>query len=415
MRHLPRHRLPRWLSVAATALSLLLAASVLTYLWALTSTDRSGLARAIAWQGADTDDWQRFPARPIAAAAEPFQFRTAVWPGLETIEVPTDHGVVERDLDEFMAETGTTAFLVLHGDELLTERYYNGASRDSVMTSFSMAKSFLSALVGIAIAEGSFGSVDDPITKYVPELVERDPSFARITLRDLLRMSSGLAYSELGLPWSDDSLTYYDPDLRRLALNGTRVERAPGETFLYNNYNPLLVGLALERTTGQSAASYLEQQLWQPLGAEYDASWSLDSEADGFEKMESGINARAIDYAKFGLLFLRHGRWGGNQLIPAAWVAASTTPQAPAGSPQGTRYGYFWWLWAGHEAVPSEPRFFARGNLGQFIFVAPDKDLVIVRMGRQFGYERWNELLDQLTDQIANASVALSAGHGGAP
>jgi len=141
---------------------------VLTYLWALTSTDRSGLARAIAWQDADTDDWQRFPARPIAAAAEPFQFRTAVWPGLETIEVPTDHGVVERDLDEFMAETGTTAFLVLHGDELLTERYYNGASRDSVMTSFSMAKSFLSALVGIAIAEGSIGSVDDPITKYCP-------------------------------------------------------------------------------------------------------------------------------------------------------------------------------------------------------------------------------------------------------
>jgi len=228
-------------------------------------------------------------------------------------------------------------------------------------------------------------------------------------------MSSGLEYSELGLPWSDDSLTYYDPDLRRLVLNGTRVERGPGEAFLYNNYNPLLVGLALERATGQSAASYLEQHLWQPLGAEYDASWSLDSEADGFEKMESGINARAIDYAKFGLLYLRHGRWGDNQLIPADWVAASTTPQAPAGSPEGTRYGYFWWVWTGDTAASSKPRFFARGNLGQFIFVAPDKDLVIVRMGREFGYEHWNDLLDRLTDEIATASDCTGAGRSETP
>src|SRR5881397_926370 len=125
MRHLPRRRLPRWLRVAAAAFSMLLAASALTYFWALTSTDRSGLARAIAWQGADTDDWLRFPARPMAAAGEPFRFKTGVWPGLETISVPTDQGVAQRDLNEFMAETGTTAFLVLHGDELLTERYYN--------------------------------------------------------------------------------------------------------------------------------------------------------------------------------------------------------------------------------------------------------------------------------------------------
>ncbi len=396
-------RLPKWVLLSAAALGVMLAASALTYLWAVGATDGSSLARAIAWQGADADDWQRFPARPIAASSEPFRFKTGVWPGLETIAVPTDQGVAKRDLNQFMTETGTTAFIVLHGDELLTERYSSGASRDSVMTSFSMAKSFLSALVGIAIASGKIGSVNDPITKYVPELAKRDPRFERITLRELLRMSSGLKYSELGLPWSDDSLTYYDPDLRRLAVEGTQGDGPPGQAFLYNNYNPLLVGLAVERATGQTAASYLEQHLWQSIGAEYGASWSLDSKVDGFEKMESGINARAIDFAKFGLLYLCHGRWGDQQVIPGEWVTESTTPQAALGSPSGTRYGYFWWIFGGDSATRAKPRFFARGNLGQFIFVAPDADLVVVRLGREFGYEHWNELLDRLATEIATA------------
>jgi CubicO group peptidase (beta-lactamase class C family) len=409
------HRLPAWLRVIAVALGFLLMASALTYLWALSATDRSGLARAIAWQGADADDWQRFPSRPIEAAAEPFRFKTGTWPGLETISVPTDQGVAKRDLNQFMTETGTTAFIVLHGDELLTERYYNGASRDSVMTSFSMAKSFLSALVGIAIAERRIASVDDGITKYVPELTERDPAFGRITLGDLLSMSSGLEYSELGLPWSDDSLTYYEPDLRRLALQGTEIGGPPGQTFLYNNYNPLLVGLALERSTGQTAASYLEQHLWQPMGAEYGASWSLDSKADGFEKMESGINARAIDFAKFGLLYMRSGRWGDHQVIPADWVAASTSPRAATGSPAGTKYGYFWWICSGDTTTPAASRFFARGNLGQFIFVAPDANLVMVRLGREFGYEHWNGLLDRLATEITTARSSAPASQTGAP
>jgi CubicO group peptidase (beta-lactamase class C family) len=220
---------------------------------------------------------------------------------------------------------------------------------------------------------------------------------------------------EFGLPWSDDSLTYYDPDLRRLAVEETQVDGPPGQAFLYNNYNPLLVGLALERATGQIAASYLEQHLWQPIGAEYGASWSLDSKVDAFEKMESGINARAIDYAKFGLLYLRHGRWRDQQLIPADWVRESITLQSAPGSPSGTRYGCFWWIFTGDSATRAEPRFFARGNLGQFIFIAPDKDLVIVRRGREFGYEHWNELLDRLANEIATARSSARASQVRAP
>jgi hypothetical protein len=114
-------RPPKWVRLTAAALGVMLAASAFTYVWALGATDGSSLARAIAWQGADADDWQRFPSRPIAEAAEPFRVRTGVWPGLETISVVTDQGFAMRDLNQFMTETGTTAFIVLHGDELLTD------------------------------------------------------------------------------------------------------------------------------------------------------------------------------------------------------------------------------------------------------------------------------------------------------
>ena len=162
---------------------------------------------------------------------------------------------------------------------MLIERYYGGTERHSIATSFSVAKSFLSALVGIAIENGHVKSVDDAVTRYVPELLERDEPFARVTLHHLLAMSSGLRYDEMGLPWSDDSLTYYDPDLGGLALAGTTVERPPGERFHYNNYNPLLLGLVLERATGMSVSRYTSTRLWQPAGMELDGSWSLDSAA----------------------------------------------------------------------------------------------------------------------------------------
>jgi len=122
----------------------------------------------------------------------------------------------------------------------------------------------------------------------------------------------------------DDAKTYCYPDLRELALEETRITGTAGEHFHYNNYHPLLLGLVLERATGVAVADYLEAKIWQPIGAEYPGSWSLDEH--GFEKMESGINGRAIDFAKFGRLYLDDGDRDGTQVVPAAWVAASTRP-----------------------------------------------------------------------------------------
>jgi len=252
--------------------------------------------------------------------------------------------------------------LVIYDDTLLYEEYFNGYDRESTQTSFSVAKSFVSALIGIAIEEGYIGSVDDPITKYIPELEQ--PGMDKITIHHLLTMSSGLKYSGEGGgggPLGDDAKTYYDPNLRELALTvGLEVE--PGRRWEYNNYHPLLLGMVLERATGHPVATYLSQKIWRPLGMEAEGSWSLDSESSGFEKMESGINARAIDFAKFGWLYLKRGEWDGEQVVPASWVEQSTRVETT--TDPADFYQYFWWV---DVVEPERGRFMPRGNLGQFI------------------------------------------------
>jgi CubicO group peptidase (beta-lactamase class C family) len=209
-------------------------------------------------------------------------------------------------------------------------------------------------------------------------------------------MTSGLRYEEAGTPWSDDTATYYAPDLRALALRGTEVVEAPGRRFHYNNFNPLLVGLALERATGTPVATYLERKLWQPLGMEADGSWSLDSGRSGFEKMESGVNGRAADFARFGLLFARDGDWWGRQLVPRSWVRdPSLVKTGFAGGPASS-YRHFWWV----QDDRRPPAVLAIGKYAQHIFVVPDSDLVLVRFGRDDGYRHWPELLGDLARRL---------------
>jgi CubicO group peptidase (beta-lactamase class C family) len=301
-------------------------------------------------------------------------------------------------LDEFLESSGTQAFLIIQEDKILYEAYFNEAQRDSIVTSFSMAKSFVSALIGIAIHDGYIEDVNDPITDYIPELLETDELFSEIRIRDLLLMSSGIRYRE-GVPYMDDARTYYDPDLRALALEQTEILNPPGESFLYNNYHPLILGLILERSTGVPVAQYLQEKIWKPLGMEYPATWSLDSEQSGFEKMESGINARAIDFAKFGRLFLKLGNWEGTQVIPETWVidSLSEDPTRTSSSYYSSDYGqiirstaeggYYKNFWYGYQRDAERNDFLAEGDKGQFIYVSPEKELIIIRNGERFGMD----------------------------
>jgi CubicO group peptidase (beta-lactamase class C family) len=368
--------------------------------------------RLICWGNADVNDYRRFPAQELETGPSDFVFRR----DLDQARVAAlfeAQPEVDR-LDEFLASQDTQAFLVIQDDAILYENYFNGAARDSIVTSFSMAKSFLSALVGIAIGEGKIAGVDDPITTYLPELAERDPRFSRITIEALLRMSSGIRYQEFPFLHGDDAKTYYYPDLRTLALEQTEVVGEPGRAFLYNNYHPLLLGLILERATGVPVAEYLQEKIWKPLGMEYPGSWSLDSTATGFPKLESGINARAIDFARFGRLYLNGGAWEGRQIVPAAWVAESTRmePVADRGSyypdefalPSAElRYGYMWWGICRGEGGCD---FAAEGNLGQMIYVSPRSRLIMVKNSSGYGDLTWHQW-DDLFSRVAAAFAGI--------
>lgn len=391
----PRRRWLRRLAAGVVVVALLV---VGVYAWAWASLDRSSIARAMLWREADVGDQYRFPARTIPAGDE-----ASPLPAGDEIDPPAPPSGAEDDraFDEFLRGTGTLGFVVLDDDLLVYERYFGGADRQTRQTSFSVAKSFLSTLIGIAIDEGLIGSVTDPVTEYLPELSERDPRFERITLRDLLTMSSGVRYEEQGLPlpWGDDVDTYYGTDLRDLGLSATQIVRPPGQEWLYNNYNPLLLGLVLERATGTSVSDYMATKLWQPLGAEADATWNLDSEGSGFEKLESGLNATPADYARFGELFLHAGEWNGQRIVSEDWVREATAADVTT-DPAG-HYQYFWWI-----DTQRPDRFYALGNFGQYIYVAPDAGAVIVRNGRDWGVENdtWLSVFREVADQLVERS-----------
>jgi len=361
--------------------------------WARLSTNTSTLARALIWMEADVGDQHRFPAGSIPAgghaSALPVGPQARIW-----VAAPdAAHGRLV--LDDVLRDSDTRAFVVVDHGRIVYQRYYEGSDERTLETSFSVAKSFVSTLVGIAIDEGRIGDVRDPVTDYIPELAARDPHFERISLRDLLTMSSGLRYEEspFPLPWGDDTYTYYGVDLRKEALQRTEIEHKPGENWHYNNYNALLLGLVLERATGMSVRDYMASRLWRPLGAASNASWSLDSDRSGFEKMESGLNATALDYARFGLLWLHGGSWNHNRILPRNWVDAATRVQTV--TDYDNPYDYFWWI---DGEYPQ--RFYAFGNYGQYVYVAPDAGLVVVRLGSDWGLDNdaWLRIFRDLAD-----------------
>jgi CubicO group peptidase (beta-lactamase class C family) len=236
-----------------------------------------------------------------------------------------------------------------------------------------------------------------------------------MTIRHLLTMSSGIKYvpddkvsiwDELTL-FTDDTVAYYYPDLRahnvKLKADGTD----PGSRFNYNNYLPQLLGMVLERTTHMPVSQYLQEKIWKPLGMEFPASWSLDSDNSGFEKMDVGVNGRAIDFAKFGRLFLNEGEWNGRQIISRAWVTESTSPDPndtrvwdsdPEWKEAGGYYKYFWW---GKVADDGTYDYVATGHLGQKIYVAPDENVVIVRFGiDEGGIDEWEDVFAGIVQKV---------------
>ena len=402
----PRRTVGRVVTVTVTAS--LFAGAV----WAASARDDAlFVARDMAWGESDVLDYQKFPSRPVHNGPQVFRFKSHPTPErFQTIKYTVDGEAKEAPFGDFLRSTNTISFIVVKDGDVVYERYLNGFKRDSIVTSFSIAKSVTAALVGIAIDDGYIGSVNDPVVDYLPEL--RGRGYDDVTIRDLLLMSTGIKFvqdEDLGglqdlWPFASDvALAYSYPNLRRLVLHLPPSKEPVGAAFNYNPYHPILLGMILERTTQRSVAAYLQEKLWQPLGMEYPASWSLDSKSDGFEKMESGLNARAIDFAKLGQLFLDDGRWNGKQVISKQWVTESTSPD-PLDSRPFFSYpdwrsagGYYKYMWWGMRTAGGGYYYIALGRLGQRITVFPEDRVVIVRFGiNEEGVDSWDKVIETI-------------------
>ncbi len=276
------------------------------------------------------------------------------------------------DLDAFMQSQNAAAVVVVHEGKVVLERYGLDFDADGKWTSFSVAKSLTSTLVGAALADGYIDSLDDPVSKYLPDM--RGSAYDDVTIRQLLTMSSGVKWSEdYSDPASDvavfaehesteedvDSLVDYMRQLPREAEPGTRWQYNTGETNL--------IGVLVREATGKNLADYLSEKVWAPFGMEQDATWLLSN--SGSEISGCCIQASTRDMARFGLFAMGGGMAGGERVVPEGWFEEATTPTFETGR-FGRGYAYQWWTYPGGAYAAS-------GLFGQGIFVDPARDLVI--------------------------------------
>lgn len=336
-----------------------------------------------AWYNfSNITDHKIFPSRPLVKSDAPFRF----------VEAPKKERIgkarVEK-IDSMVAANNSVAFLIIRNDSILIERYYQQYEASSTVASFSMAKSYTSALIGAALSDGFIKSVEEPITNYLIELKGR-AGFDQIKIRHLLQMTSGIKSSESYYnPLGQAAKLYYGRNLRGY-LSRLKIDYAPGTKFAYRSVNTQLLGLIVERATRKSVTDYMNEKIWSHLGAEYEASWSIDKKNNGLEKTFCCINAKARDFAKFGRLFLNEGQWNGQQLLPKEWITESTTSTQKEGAVG--YYGYQWWI--------SQKGFYADGLHGQFIYVNRAKNLIIVRLGKSEGKMPWPNFFDQLSEYL---------------
>jgi CubicO group peptidase (beta-lactamase class C family) len=367
-------RMPR-LSRSTAAVALALGATACTSL------------RILRYREPDALEMSMFPKRQVRRADTPFQFAraTTLRTDLDTVSVRAPNGR-RIPWSTYMADHAVLAFLVIRHDTVIYETYRGGLTDTTVHNAFSVSKSILSALVGIALGEGKIRSLDDPIASYLPELRER-PAFDGVTVRHLIDMKSGLRFTKTGNgPWSDfrsdDAWAYYTPNTAAWVQKIPRVE-APGTRWAYKDTDAELLGLVLSRATGQSVAAYMEEKLWKRIGTEHDASWNLDHD-NGQEKTSSGLNAVARDYARFGRLYLNGGSWNGSQIVPADWVSRSVAVDPSRPEPEISnwwkmQHTLYWW----HPIQPPAREFYADGSHGQRIYVDPATSTIIVQLANK--------------------------------
>ena len=282
--------------------------------------------------------------------------------------------------EEIHSQYLTVAFVIIKDNQLLFERYYENYSDSSLTNSWSMAKTIISVLIGSAIKEGKIESMDDKAEKYLPHL-----KGSNITIRHLLAMSSDMSFAEQYInPFGFAAKALYGEDDFSLVKKYKPLGN-PMQVFDYESGNTLLLSYILKAATGKSVSEYASEKLWKPLGAEHAALWSLDGK-EGNERAFCCFNSNAPDFARIGQLYLNKGIWKGDTLIDPAYVNATTefAPLKLEGGEANNQYAYHWWA----TNFNNEKIFYDRGINGQYIFVIPSQNAVVVRLGRKRDKEK---------------------------
>jgi len=328
-----------------------------------------------------------FPAKTVPKSSNPFHFAKSLDPSVLPEAYLFEDSVINTQ--GYLDYTLTDALIIAQNDTIRFEYYGNGFTENDVHISWSMAKSVVSALFGIAISEGKIKSIEQTVTDYLPQFA--GTGYDGVRIKDVLQMSSGVGFNEdygdfnsdinvmgryfaLGMPMEEFAKT-----LKR--------EWEPGTFNHYVSIDTQILGMILTKAAGKSITDYMSEKLWSQIGAESDAYWITDN--TDMEFALGGLNVTARDYLKVGQLFLDTGRWQGRQIVPEDWVIASITPDAPHLMP-GRRssatskdgYGFQWWIPYG-----SEDEFDAQGIYSQFIYVDPDKKMVIVKLSSNYHFK----------------------------
>ncbi len=342
-------------------------------------------------KGPTIDDLKKFPYSTIEASP---------------VEVPlhedpanykdvSDAYVIQGSTWDSILAYETVALLVVKNNLLILEWYADDYGSEDVVNSFSMSKSFVSLMIGAAVTSGYINSIDDRAVDYLPENFTNVPE--DVTIKHLLQMSSGIGFDEsYTSPFAFPAKGYYGSDLRGL-VQGYERDKAPGEEWFYKGGDTQLLAFILEEATGMKISEYFKREVWNKIGATSNAYWSLDKEG-GDEKASCCLYATARDFARIGKLILNEGAVGENQIISPDYMKACFEPVGLPNKRDGKTvdyYGLQWWM----GEVNGMKIKYARGILGQYIIAVPQKNAVVVRLGRKRS--------EQKIDGIHPSDIAL--------
>jgi len=328
---------------------------------------------------------ENLPKKIVNKSDKPF-----VFPRIDNSTLPSNFNFKELEFDtqKYIDSSYTQGLLFIQNDTIQYENYWRGQQENTKHISWSMAKSYVSALLGIAIEEGYIKNIDQTVDEYLPEL--KGSGYDQVKIKDVLQMSSGVQFNEdYSDPKSDINRYWEDfvfggsQDEFAASLEN---ERLPGTYNTYVSIDTHVLGMILVKATGKSLTEYLQEKIWQPLGAEFNAYWLTDEK--GMEMALGGLNACLRDYAKIGRLFLNKGKWEGKQIVPEKWIEKSTVsteehvmPNSKNSAHPGIGYGYQWWIPEG-----TEGEFMAVGVFNQFIYINPTTNTIIVKNSANKNY-----------------------------